>query len=198
MAETTPTTMTPLTTFVVRHRRWVVGFWLIMLERGGRKGLPAPHGGLLPARAARLRPLPLPPGHARYRVTRRDPGGHRQEQIQLEDGGAVTSHKVKYSHHVDGNAHFSQDGRIRTTVRGRARGLRTAAGHIFSIDVQGLTQFAEFDTDEYYGDRHGRGYFELQGPEPEAVHIVGRWALLPEVVRIEDAQNAIRAGRLRS
>jgi RND superfamily putative drug exporter len=35
MAETTPTTMTPLTTFVLRQRRWVSGFWLIMLIAGG-------------------------------------------------------------------------------------------------------------------------------------------------------------------
>lgn len=125
--------------------------------------------------------------------------GKGEQQVHLEDAGAVTSHKVKYSHHVDGNAHFSQDRRIRTAVRGHAADLRTHAGHIFSIDVQGLTQFAEFTTEEYYGDRYGRGYFELQGPEPGAVHIVGRWGLLSNDRRIEDVQNPMRfrsAGRV--
>lgn len=117
------------------------------------------------------------------------PGEHK---LRLVNGGAVTSHKVKYSHHLDGSAHFSQDGRIRTVVRGRAADLRTHAGHIFSIDVQGLTQFSEFDPDEYYGDRYGRGYFELQGPEPDAIHIVGRWGLLPENMPVEDQRNPFR------
>src|SRR2546428_10797194 len=32
--------------------------------------------------------------------------------IDLAATGYVTSHRVKYSHHVDGNCHFSQDGRV--------------------------------------------------------------------------------------
>lgn len=118
--------------------------------------------------------------------------GKREQHVHLENAGAVTSHKVKYSHHMDGNAHFSQDGLIRTAVRGHAADLRTHAGHIFSIDVQGLAQFAEFSTEEYYGDKYGRGYFELQGPEPEAVHIVGRWGVLPTEKRIEEFKNPMR------
>ena len=40
--------------------------------------------------------------------------GTRQSQVNLEQGGKVTSHLVKYSHHTDGRAHFSQTGKIVT------------------------------------------------------------------------------------
>ncbi len=36
--------------------------------------------------------------------------GGRKADVNLEHGGKVTSHRVKYSHHPDGRAHFSQDG----------------------------------------------------------------------------------------
>lgn len=101
----------------------------------------------------------------------------KEVKVDIAANGAVTSHKVKYSHHMDGNAHFSQDGKIRTAVRGKAADLRTSADHIFSIDVEGLSKFAAFKADDYYGGRYGRGYFEFQGPKPEAVHVVGWWVL---------------------
>src|SRR4051794_23430565 len=31
-------TMTSLTKFVLRHRKWVIGFWLVMLVAGGAAG----------------------------------------------------------------------------------------------------------------------------------------------------------------
>ena len=36
------------------------------------------------------------------------PRAQRRSQVNLEQGGKVTSHLVKYSHHPDGRAHFSQ------------------------------------------------------------------------------------------
>lgn len=118
--------------------------------------------------------------------------GEREQQVDLTVAGFVTSHKVKYTHHVDGNAHFSQDGRIRTAVRGRAPDLHTQRSHIFSIDVQGLAHFKEFRDEEYYGDKYGRGYFELQGPEPEAVHVIARWGMVSDGKRMEDLNNVVR------
>jgi hypothetical protein len=121
------------------------------------------------------------------------PAGPGEVKVDLKASGAVTSHKVKYSHHTDGNALFSQDGKVLSKVRGRAADLRTPAGHIFSIDVQGLHQLAKFDTsgNEYYGDRYGRCYFEFQSAEPTAVHIVGRWMQLREGRRIEELRNPV-------
>jgi hypothetical protein len=44
--------------------------------------------------------------------------GTRQSEVNLEQDGKVTSHRVKYSHHADGRAHFSQDGKILPRSRG--------------------------------------------------------------------------------
>ncbi|HAU1639569.1 TPA: hypothetical protein JBJ29_14690 [Legionella pneumophila] len=38
-------------------------------------------------------------------------------KIDLAETGKVTSHIVKYNHHPDGEAHFSQDGKIKTEIR---------------------------------------------------------------------------------
>jgi hypothetical protein len=34
----------------------------------------------------------------------------------LNEGGKVTSHLVKFSHHPDGRVHFSQTGKVRTEI----------------------------------------------------------------------------------
>jgi hypothetical protein len=36
--------------------------------------------------------------------------------VDLKPHGKVSSHHVKYAHHVDGEAHFSQDGKILTRI----------------------------------------------------------------------------------
>src|SRR5213593_1534618 len=36
------------------------------------------------------------------------------------DNALVTTHAVKYSHHPDGQAHFSQDGKVFTRIRRKA------------------------------------------------------------------------------
>jgi len=66
------------------------------------------------------------------------PPQQTQTTVNLAASGYVTSHKVKYSHHVDGNCHFSQDGKVVTTVRNLARPLTSTAGHVFTLHVQGL------------------------------------------------------------
>jgi hypothetical protein len=42
------------------------------------------------------------------------PAGQATAQISLVQQGKCTSHKIKYTHHRDGRAHFSQDGKIST------------------------------------------------------------------------------------
>ena len=44
--------------------------------------------------------------------------GTRQSQVNLEKDGKVASHLVKYSHHIDGRAPFSQSGKIITAITG--------------------------------------------------------------------------------
>ncbi len=64
--------------------------------------------------------------------------GERKADVSLEDGGKVTSHRVKYSHHPDGRAHFSQDGKILTAIKRQSISLDTQNGHMFTLYIQGL------------------------------------------------------------
>jgi hypothetical protein len=56
--------------------------------------------------------------------------------------------RVKYAHHMDGEAHFSQDGKVQTRVRKRANLLNDCAGHLFTVQLQGLHDFAKFSDSE--------------------------------------------------
>jgi len=67
--------------------------------------------------------------------------GRNESMVSLEHGGKISSHLVKYSHHPDGEAHFSGDGKIRTEVRRRSVALGELKGHIFTAVLQGLGGF---------------------------------------------------------
>jgi hypothetical protein len=63
----------------------------------------------------------------------------------LRVGGADargSSHHVKYSHHLDGRVHFSQDGKVYTAIKRQAVPLRQANGHLFTLKLQNLGEFA--------------------------------------------------------
>ena len=64
--------------------------------------------------------------------------GTTTSQVNLQRGGKVTSHLVKYSHHPDGRAHFSQDGKIFTAIKRQSIPLDKQHGHLFSLLIQGL------------------------------------------------------------
>jgi hypothetical protein len=98
------------------------------------------------------------------------PPRQTQTTVNLADSGYVTSHKVKYTHHVDGNCHFSQDGKVVTTVRNVARPLTSTAGHVFSLHVQGLARYAQPKA------KDDAEMFDLgQAPAPGSARLVGRW-----------------------
>ena len=63
--------------------------------------------------------------------------------INLAEEGFTTSHLVKYAHYLDGEAHFSQDGKILTKVRRRACRLDAVHGHLFTSYMRGLNAFEE-------------------------------------------------------
>ena len=102
-----------------------------------------------------------------------------QTTVNLADLGYVTSHRVKYTHHVDGNCHFSQDGKVVTTVRNVARPLTTTAGHVFTIYIQGLGHYAEPKAAD------DAEMFDMgETAAPPCLRLVGRWlqqAILPSV-----------------
>jgi hypothetical protein len=64
-------------------------------------------------------------------------------QIRLAEHGKVTSKHVKYSHHPDGMALFSQTGQVRTEIRNQSLPLNKSHGHIFTLECQDLLQFDE-------------------------------------------------------
>lgn len=64
-----------------------------------------------------------------------------QTSIDFKENGKVTSHLVKYAHHSDGEAHFSQDGKVKTEVRRKSMPLSQQRGHLFTIQVQKIDSF---------------------------------------------------------
>ena len=56
---------------------------------------------------------------------------------------STTIHKVKYTHHTDGRAHFSQDGKIFTRVRRKAVPFDQVRGHLFTVMVEGVSKFVQ-------------------------------------------------------
>ncbi len=105
------------------------------------------------------------------------PGNGQTEcVIDLEDGGKVSSYLVKYSHHVDGTAHFSQTGKIITAIRRQSLPLGQQNGHIFSMQVQGLEALTQADpiTDVFTRDPK-RSVIDFETPPTQAIKFVGRW-----------------------
>ncbi|MFA7695164.1 MAG: hypothetical protein WCX63_06490 [Methanoregula sp.] len=89
----------------------------------------------------------------------------------------VTSNLVKYSHHPDGEAHFSQSGKIFTVIRKKSIPLKNLNGHLFTLLIQGLKDFEIYDS-EKGNDKSSLKtknlILKLPGQEPEAIKIVGR------------------------
>jgi len=99
------------------------------------------------------------------------------DQLNLEEGGKVTSHLVKYAHHRDGEAHFSQTGRVLTAVRRRSVPLNRYIGHLFTVQIQGLHGFAEATGPDHDPDneRDKPITFNVFGHERETIKLVAFW-----------------------
>jgi len=98
-------------------------------------------------------------------------------EINLELQGKVTSKKVKYAHHPDGEVHFSQTGQVSTSIRRKSLPLETAEGHLFSLQVQGLSHFEADPTQQDHLPKMKRTVldFNFGNKKPEAIKIVARW-----------------------
>lgn len=98
--------------------------------------------------------------------------------LSLEPGGKATSHLVKYSHHPDGRAHFSQDGKVFTNVVKRSVPISEIQGHTFTVQLQGLSGFKELRPNEYFlrpSINRTMLNFDFGDVELAGVKIVGRW-----------------------
>ena len=112
--------------------------------------------------------------------------------LSLEPGGKATSHLVKYSHHPDGRAHFSQDGKVFTAIKKQSVPINKIQGHIFTVQLQGLTSFDEVSPSEYDlppTTKRTVLNFSFGSEEPEAVKIVGR--LYSQDVLIRNMQSGV-------
>jgi hypothetical protein len=102
--------------------------------------------------------------------------GVSTSDINLAGAGKVSSHLVKYSHHPDGRAHFSQDGKVKTEIKKQSVSLKSQQGHIFTVLVQGLSSF-DLAQDNETGTSPKRTTltFDVPDANPRAFRIVGRW-----------------------
>jgi hypothetical protein len=103
--------------------------------------------------------------------------GERKADVNIEHGGKVTSHRVKYTHHPDGRAHFSQDGKIFTAIKRQSISLDTQNGHMFTLYIQGLHAFDVAKTaKDVEAISINRSVIDFQiEPTAEAIKFVGRW-----------------------
>lgn len=68
-----------------------------------------------------------------------------QVTLSFGDEAKSTSHLVKFTHHPDGAAHFSQDGKVRSVVRRQSFRLDGPIGHVFQMSAYLPAGFSRFD-----------------------------------------------------
>jgi len=86
---------------------------------------------------------------------------------------STTTQRVKYSHHVDGRSHFSQDGKILTKITSQARPLDEDIPYMFTIDLQGVERFEALPKAK---TKYKPSRFTLDGYRVHPrLHIVARW-----------------------
>ena len=83
---------------------------------------------------------------------------------------------VKFSYPLDGNVHFSQDGKVFTKVRKVCPIIHKIEGHFFTVQVQGLDSFDQFElAKEKTSNPKQRAFIEANfgNKMPPAIKIVG-------------------------
>jgi hypothetical protein len=106
--------------------------------------------------------------------------------FELTDTADATTQRVKYSHPIDGNAHFSQTGKARTTVYNQACRLDGSVGHFFSIDISGITMFRKCRS------KVPSVQFTFDSANPvDPLHCAGYWLQLSTDIRLGTVGNPI-------
>lgn len=98
-----------------------------------------------------------------------------QNTLSLLPGGYVTSHTVKYSHPVDGKAHFSSSSKIFTVIRNQARRLDDLDGsQLFSITIHDYDAFKSTSNEKVNSNENV--YLETnEVDDPKILRIAGWW-----------------------
>ena len=96
------------------------------------------------------------------------------ETLDLLPVAKSTSHRVKYTQHVDGACHFSQDQKIVTTVRNTGVSLDASRLHLFTLDAEGLSLFEQAPA--VWPSRYSHSILRFGGAdEPPRLHVAAGW-----------------------
>lgn len=110
-------------------------------------------------------------GAGRVGIVEYPPGD--PDSLDFGESAPVTSHSIKYSHHPDGEAHFSLDGKVFTRIRRKAVPLTAAEGHIFTVMVQGLDRFEDLSEKDVATPKRGIAPMRVREGPIEALKFVG-------------------------
>ena len=96
--------------------------------------------------------------------------------LELEPGGRISSHLVKYSHHPDGTVLFSQTGRVLSLIRKHGIPLAQLDGHFFSVHAQPPESFQAAGHRDQRPPNAKRTalYFDFETKDIRSVKFVGR------------------------
>ena len=118
------------------------------------------------------------------------PASLNTAKVNLESGGKVTSKRVKYTHHPDGEVHFSQTGKVLTSIRRKSLPLERADGHLFSVQAQGFSHFETVSAQDEDRPKMGRTVlnFKFDQSELEAIKMIARWYKAPSLMERTDSR----------
>jgi hypothetical protein len=117
-----------------------------------------------------------------------DPNG--TWKMDLGATGLVAPGLVKYSHPPDGNAHFSQDGKIVSVLRRQSFPLTTGQGHLFQLSAFHPTRFESLEPGT---ERPNRLYAPFYFPEqvPDAIGVAAMWWPFDRLVGLKPADRPL-------
>lgn len=98
----------------------------------------------------------------------------RSHTVNFGPVAHATTHKVKYSHPLDGRAHFSQTGKLVTRIWNQAEPLNSSIGHFFSLEIAGIGRFRKCAESKKIGLNGVRFSFDSDAPT-DPVHFHGYW-----------------------
>lgn len=106
-----------------------------------------------------------------------------QDTLSLLPGGYVTNHTVKYSHPIDGNAHFSSSNKVFTVIRNHARRLDDLDdSQLFSITIHDYGAFKDMPMEKVNSNENI--YLETNESDDSRVLRIAGWWYHSSMVRI--------------
>ena len=97
------------------------------------------------------------------------------KSLSLIPDGKVTTHLIKFNHPLDGNSHFSADGKILTKIRNQSSRLDNSIGHLFTIQIQNPEAFRLREDKKLNSERTDVEFNFNESEGPEALKFIGWW-----------------------